>query len=355
MQKIFEKVGGESVDGSMRVDAIFVESDFLRRYLTGFYSTDGYVILDGEHCKFVADLRYYEAAEKALAETPVELIEGGLGNALELLKPYKRIGVPFPFLTAESLNRLTSRGFEVVDVTEAFRTAMLIKTDEEISLIQRACDIAEDAFLALLPDLKEGMAEREVAALLEYRMRCWGAEGPSFETIVAFGENGSIPHYATGDRKLRFGDPVLIDFGCKAEGYCSDMTRTFLFGDDGEHEEFKKIHAQVLMAHELVKTQVKAGMTGKTADAVARGYLRGKGLAEYFTHSLGHGIGLQIHEYPLLSPRSTDVLTDGMVFSDEPGVYIAGKLGIRIEDSCYMKDGRVVSFMKKTSRRCIIL
>ena len=156
-------------------------------------------------------------------------------------------------------------------------------------------------------------------------------------------------------RKLRFGDPILIDYGCKYEGYCSDCTRTFLFGDDGKHEEFKKIHAAVLAAHELVKERVTAGMTGREADAVARDHLREKGLAEYFTHSLGHGVGLQIHEYPVLSPRGEERLENGMVFSDEPGVYLAGKLGVRIEDTVCLKDGRVVSFMSKTDRKALIL
>ncbi|MDE5896745.1 MAG: M24 family metallopeptidase, partial [Clostridia bacterium] len=145
------------------------------------------------------------------------------------------------------------------------------------------------------------------------------------------------------------------DFGCKAEGYCSDCTRTFLFGDDKKHEEFKKIYAHVLKAHELVLERTVAGMTGRDADEIARGYLKTQGLDGYFTHSLGHGIGLQIHEYPMLSPRGREVLKDGMVFSDEPGVYIAGKLGIRIEDSVFMQNGKATSFMKKTDKNLIVI
>ncbi len=336
-------------------DALLVETDFLRRYLTGFYSTDGYVILREDSCVFVADPRYFEAAEKALAGTDVEVAEGSNSKALELLFGVKRLGIPFPFTDLSRAEALKNERFELVDCMPALKEAMLYKTEREISLIQVACDIAEEALLSLLPEIKEGMKEREVAALLEYRMRRLGASGTSFETIVAFGENGSVPHHETGDRALKFGDPVLIDFGCKYEGYCSDCTRTFLFGDDGRHGEFKKAYAEVLKAHELVKEQVVAGMTGKEADEIARGSLRKAGLDRYFTHSLGHGIGLQIHEYPVLSPRGGEVLQDGMVFSDEPGVYLRGEFGIRIEDSVYLKDGKVRSFMKKTGRELAIL
>ena len=336
-------------------EAVFIEQDFLRRYLTGFYSTDGYVILTENQCRFVADMRYFEAAQKALAGSCVEVIEGSYPKAKELLKGVKTLGVPFPFLSHASAWELEDEGFALVDCMGALKESMLVKSEEELSLIARACDIAEEAFLKLLPQIKEGMCERETAALLEYEMRALGAEGTSFETIVAFGANGSVPHHETGETRLRFGDAVLIDFGCKTEGYCSDCTRTFLFGDDKKHEKFKEIYAHVLAAHLLVQERVTAGMTGHEADAIARGYLKEHGLDKYFTHSLGHGIGLQIHEYPLLSPHKEEVLQDGMVFSDEPGVYIAGEIGVRIEDSMYMKDGSALSFMKKTQKNLIIL
>lgn len=139
---------------------------------------------------------------------------------------------------------------------------MAIKNEWELKNIARACDIAEEGFLKLLPEIKEGMTESEVAALLEYNMRTLGAYSTSFDTIVAFGAHAAVPHHVTGDTKLRFGDEILIDFGCKVDGYCSDITRTFLFGDDGKHADFKKAYAAVLAAHELVKENLKAGMTG---------------------------------------------------------------------------------------------
>lgn len=346
LRKIYEETGA---------DALYLETDFLRRYITGFYSTDGYVIVDGSSCKYVADLRYFEAAEKALRGSGVEVIEGSYPKALELLENYKTLGVPYPFTDFARAEALKKAGHELTDSMPALRSAMLYKSAEELAHIQRACEIAEDGFLLLLPELKEGMTESEVAALLEYHMRRLGASGTSFETIVAFGANGSVPHHETGNGRLKFGDPVLIDFGCKVEGYCSDITRTFLFGDDNKHGEFKKAYAEVLKAHELVKEKTKAGMTGREADAIARDSLTAAGLGKYFTHSLGHGIGLQIHEYPVLSPRGEEKLQNGMVFSDEPGVYLAGEFGIRIEDSVRMEGGAVKSFMGKTERNLVIL
>ncbi len=345
LRKIYENSGA---------DALYIECDFLRRYLTDFYSTDGYVVLDDTGCKFVADPRYFEAAEKRLKGTAVEVVAGAYPQAMELIAGKKTLGIPFPFTDAASYERL-KKSFTLTDCMPALKEAMLYKSEEELGRIQRACDIAEEAFLDLLPALKEGMTESDAAALLEYNMRKRGASGTSFETICAFGAHGSVPHYETGNAKLRFGDPVLIDFGCKVDGYCSDITRTFLFGDDNSHGDFKNIYNVVLEAHRLVKEKLVAGMTGKEGDAIARDHLKEHGLDKYFTHSLGHGIGLQIHEYPLLSPRAEQKLDDGMVFSDEPGVYIAGVLGIRIEDSMYMKNGKTHSFMSKTQKNLLVL
>lgn len=337
-------------------DVVYVTTDYLLRYLTGFYATDGAVLLDGERCRLIVDARYFEGAEKALWGTDITVVLRSAADTPEsLLKDYKKVAIPFALTSYPEYAALKEQGYTLVDGMPALREAMMIKSREELALIQSACTIAEEAFRELLGEIKEGMTETEVAALLEYNMRRRGASGTSFDTICAFGEGGSIPHYETGDRKLRFGDPVLIDFGCKVSGYCSDITRTFLFGDDKKHEEFKKSYAEVLRAHELVKEKVVAGMTGREADAVARESLRRAGLAEAFTHSLGHGIGLNIHELPVLSPRGETVLRDGMVFSDEPGVYFPGKYGIRIEDSCFMEDGRVRSFMKLTEKNLVIL
>lgn len=346
LQRIFAQTGA---------DALFLEQDFLRRYITGFYSTDGYVVYDGKTCTFVADLRYFEAAGDALKDSAIRVVEGSFDRALSLVAGCKTLGVPYPFVSRAACARLEERGFALTDCMPALREAMKVKSAFELDCIARACDMAEEGLLHTLPRIKEGMTERELAAVLEYEMRMQGADGTSFETIVAFGKGSSVPHHETGDTKLKFGDVVLIDFGCKTQGYCSDCTRTFLFGDDGRHEAFKKTYAAVLEAHERVKETLVSGMTGREADAIARDLFAAKGLDQYFTHSLGHGIGLQIHEYPVLAPRGEEVLTDGMVFSDEPGLYFAGEYGIRIEDSICLENGKVCSFMNKTAHGLLIL
>ena len=346
LQRIFAQTGA---------DALFLEQDFLRRYITGFYSTDGYVVYDGKTCTFVADLRYFEAAGEALKDCAIRVVEGSFDRALSLVAGCKTLGVPYPFVSRAACARLEERGFALTDCMPALREAMKVKSAYELDCIARACDMAEEGLLHTLPRIKEGMTERELAAVLEYEMRMQGADGTSFETIVAFGKGSSVPHHETGDTKLKFGDVVLIDFGCKTQGYCSDCTRTFLFGDDGRHEAFKKTYAAVLEAHERVKETLVSGMTGREADAIARDLFAAKGLDKYFTHSLGHGIGLQIHEYPVLAPRGEEVLTDGMVFSDEPGLYFAGEYGIRIEDSICLENGKVRSFMNKTAHGLLIL
>ncbi len=336
-------------------EALCVSSEYLIRYVTGFVAENGLVVVDRTGTTLYTDKRYIEAAEKKYQGTDVTPALYSQAKVMERLKGYQSVGISFAETSHAEYLAFEKEGLTLVNVDEAFERAMCVKNDEELAHIERACEIAEDAFNALLPQIKAGMTETQVAAILEYEMRSRGAEGFSFETIVAFGANAAVPHHVTGNTKLAFGDEILIDFGCKVEGYCSDITRTFLFGDDGKHEEFKRAYACVLTAHELAKEKIAAGMTGKQADAVAREYLTKEGFGELFTHSLGHGIGLRVHESPYVSPKREQILENGMVFSDEPGVYEAGKYGIRIEDTVALKDGKIESFMKKTQKTLIIL
>lgn len=344
-KKIYGRVGAE---------AVLTEQSDLRQYLTGFESSFGYVLSDKNGSAFYTDPRYIEGATAALADTDiaVKIFEGSLEK---LLKPYKQVAIPLSKTYYTEWKRLADAGLEIVDSEQAFIEEMSVKQPYELEAIEKACEITDKAFNALLSEIKEGMSENDLAAELEYLMRKYGASGTSFSTISAFGENSSVPHHETGLRKLKFGDIILLDFGCKFGGYCSDCTRTFLFGDDKKHEKFKTVYAEVLIAHELVKENLRAGMTGREADDIARSHLKKSDLAQYFTHSLGHGVGLQIHEYPLLTPRGEEVLKDGMVFSDEPGVYLKGEFGIRIEDTVRLEEGKAVSFMGETERNLIIL
>lgn len=350
------ETNGKKIFVEANADAVFTTCEYLKRYVTGFLTEGGYVLVDKEGTTLVTDFRYKEAAEKLFKDTDVTVVMMSEStNPVEVLKKYKKVAIPFDETSYPEYCRLQRSGVELVDCMPAFRKVMGVKSAWELDKIGAACSIAEDGLLKLLPEIKEGMTETEVAALLEYNMRSFGAYSTSFDTIVAFGAHAAVPHHVTGDTKLKFGDEILIDFGCRVDGYCSDITRTFLFGDDKKHDEFKKAYAAVLEAHEAVKTELKAGMTGKQADAIARNLLEKYGYAKYFTHSLGHGVGLNIHEFPSLSFRSETPLENGMVFSDEPGVYLAGEFGIRIEDTVTLENGKVKSFMSKTDRKLIIL
>lgn len=342
----------EKIFKSTDADAVLTSQEDLRLYLTGFHSTFGYVLTDGGGTSFYTDPRYLEGAKAALFDKGIEVKE--FRSLEEILKPYNRLAIPFERMLYPEYMQLKSLNKELTDSSQAFTQAMTVKEDYEIEHIKAACDITDRAFESLVQVVKEGMSENDVAAELEYLMRKYGASGTSFDTIVAFGEGSSVPHHETGARKLKFGDIVLIDFGCKVAGYCSDCTRTFLYGDDKKHGEFIKAYDRVLKAHMLVKEKLTSGITGREADAIARDYLNKYGLDKYFTHSLGHGIGVNIHEYPRLSAKSADVLTDGMVFSDEPGVYFEGDFGIRIEDTVTLKNGKVISLTDSDKKLRII-
>lgn len=336
-------------------EAIYTSCMYQLRYITGMEPENGLAIVDKDGTTLYTDMRYMEAAEKLLQGTDVTPVLYKQEEILKRIAKYESVGISFDQITHSEYVTLENAGAKLVNIDEAYVKAMSVKNEWELANIAKACEIAELAFNELLPEIKAGMTESEIAALLEYKMRKHGAQGLAFDTIVAFGAHAAVPHHETGNAKLCFGDEILIDFGCRVNGYCSDITRTFLFGDDGKHEEFKKAYACVLTAHELAKEKIVAGMTGKEADAVARDYLKEKGYGELFTHSLGHGLGLNVHEKPTLSPKGLQVLEDGMVFSDEPGVYVAGEYGIRIEDTVTLKDGKIMSFMSKTDRNLIII
>ena len=345
-KKVFEACGCE---------AVYVSCEYLLRYITGFVAENGFVIVDKNGTTLYTDKRYIEAAEKLCKGTEVTPVLYKQDDAINRLSAYQSVGISFDQTSHSEYAKFESAGVKMVNVDEQLAQLMTYKNEWELSNIAKACEIAEESFLKLLPQIKAGMTEIEIAALLEYEMRKNGAQGLAFETIVAFGAHAAVPHHETGDAKLKFGDVVLIDFGCRINGYCSDITRTFLFGDDGKKEKFKKAYNAVLTAHELVKEKLTSGMTGAEGDAIAREYLASQGCGELFTHSLGHGIGLNVHEFPSLRPNVDVVLKDGMVFSDEPGVYVSGEFGIRIEDTVTLQDGKVRSFMSKTDRNLVIL
>lgn len=323
--------------------AVLLTDETQRMYFTGFKSSFGYVIVTKTKTAFFTDKRYAYAAENNLKVKGIEVF---VFSGLDEIKKYltelgiKTIGIDYTLTTVDEFKSLKALGFKFKDVSEKLNKLFAVKNPEEIKLIKKACFIAEKSFYEILPFVKKGITEKQLANELEYAMLKNGAEKTSFDTIVAFGANSAVPHHETGDTVLTENQPVLIDFGCKVGGYCSDCTRTFFFGEPTE--EFVNAYEATLKANIEAENKVTCGMTCKQADAVARDVLGSYGLADAFTHSLGHGIGINIHEYPYLSPKRGDaVLKNKMVFSIEPGVYFDGKFGIRIEDTVTLSGGKI--------------
>lgn len=338
-----------------KTSLVLITDEKQRLYFLGYHSTDGYVVLEKGVITLVIDNRYFHAAKHLLEPKGIKVVLGAdyayLKERIDSLKT-DVVGIDFDVMTVRECQKIEALGVKAVDVAAEIKNCMLIKRQDELDNIAIACDVAEKSFNDILPLIKKGVTEREIANALESNLKKYGASGTSFDTIVAFGKNAAIPHHETGDDVLNDDECVLIDFGCVYKGYCSDMTRTMFYGKPSQ--KFLDAYNAVLKAHVEAEAKIKEGMTGKQADAIARDVLRENGYDAYFTHSLGHGIGVNIHEFPRLSPRSEDVLRDNMVFSNEPGVYFNDEFGIRIEDSCRMVDGKVVSFMK-TTKKLILL
>lgn len=321
-----------------------------RLYLTGFFATDGYVVVsEGKKFLFV-DPRYFYAAQKALKNSDVTVVKGFKNEAFEFLKSTgkKDLYIDYTKTSISEAEEYGELGFSLKDCSKDMVASMKIKSDEELKNIKKACAIAEASLKCVLPLIKEGISELELAAALEAEFKKHGASNPSFETIVAFGKNAAVPHHETGSTRLKNNECVLIDFGCLYKGYCSDMTRTFFYGKPDK--QFKKAYEAVLTAHLAAEKGIYAGIECVAADKIARDILEERGYGKYFTHSLGHGIGVNIHEPPALSPKGKGTLENKMVFSIEPGVYLDGKFGIRIENTVTLSDGKVVPFMKTTKK-----
>ena len=336
-------------------DLALITDEKQRQYFLGFHSTAGYVMLTPKGTTFVVDSRYISAAKKALEPKGIEVILGADFSPLKTKAEelgVKTIAIDFTKTTVSAFEYYKTLEFEFVNASKEIEQLASIKTEEEISYVKKACQIAEKAWLDVLPIIHEGMTERELANELEYRFKKFGASGTSFDSIIAFGKNAAVPHHETGDTKLKKNQCVLMDFGCLYKGYCSDMTRTLFFGEPDE--KFLKAYLAVLTAHVKCAEGITEGMLGKEADQIARDHLKSLGYGKYFTHSLGHGIGVNIHEFPTLSPKGESALKENMVFSNEPGVYLDGKFGIRIEDSAYISNGKYKSFMKDDKALVVI-
>lgn len=333
-----------------------------RRYASGFTGSTGRALITRDGAFFAADFRYTEQAKREVVPRGFEVFEA-LGAMKEWLPRLfeaaglqgKRLGVSKSDISLEGWLALQER---VAEMPEASRPKLepapllveklrSIKDAEELALLQRAIDIADRSFEALEPRLQPEMTELDVAALFEAGVLGLGAQGISFETIVAAGPWGAMPHAQPRPEPLGKGRPIVIDMGARFADYASDLTRTVVICEPDA--KFREIYAIVFEAQQNAIEHVEPGMTGKQAHRLAADVIARYGYGERFGHGLGHGIGLLVHESPYLGMTSEDVLEEGMVFTIEPGIYLPGWGGVRIEDVVVLENGRarVLSHARK--------
>ena len=305
--------------------AALITSDISRRYFSGFTSSAGMILVTKEASYLLIDFRYFDKAKERVTDCEVALLENAKSQLMSLLIKHgiTTVSIESSAMTVTELDRYKANySFIKFDSSR--------ELSDMIEKIVKAQRIAEKAFSRLLRDIKPGQTEKHVAALLEYYMAEYGSDGKSFDTIAASGVNSASPHAVPTDKKLENGDFLTLDFGATYDGYHSDMTRTIAIGK--VTEEMKRMYDAVLFANLDAMKAIRADISGKVVDSVARATLDAWGYGKYFGHGLGHGVGLEIHEAPTASPSSQYMLKDGMILTDEPGAYISGKFGVRIED-----------------------
>ena len=329
------------------IDGMLISDPHNRRYLSGFIGTAGYLFITEAEAVLATDFRYTEQAADQATGFQVSKIQGRLSEWFPTLLgdlDIKSLGFESDILTVSGLkmfeDAIAEREIEVALVPKSGDTAKIraIKDQGEIELLQKAIDIGDAAFEETAANLTPGMTEKEAAWEFEKAIRERGAECLSFDTIVANGPNAARPHHQTGDTKLQEGQTIVFDCGATYQGYCSDLTRTVVLGE--ADEEIARVYNIVLEAQEAAIENVTSGITGGEADAIARKIIDDAGYADNFGHSLGHGLGLQVHEEPNVGPRGTTPLEDGMPFTIEPGIYLPGWGGVRIEDVVVLENGR---------------
>ena len=304
-----------------------------RRYFSGFTGSAGLLLVNRQSQKLITDFRYIEQAKQQaplyqIVRHKASILDTLAENANKLGKV--RIGFESDFVTWEIHRNLVNclPNAELIPIQiDALR---MIKDDNELTLLRKAVEIADSAFNQILSIIKPGVTELEIASELEYQMRKLGSAKPAFDTIVASGARGALPHGLASTKVIETGDFITIDFGAVYQGYYSDMTRTVVVGKATAKQ--REIYNIVLTAQLAGIKAVKTGKSGKDVDAVSRQIISDAGYGEYFGHGLGHGVGLVIHEDPRLSPSSNSILAEGMIVSVEPGIYLPDWGGVRIED-----------------------
>lgn len=343
-QKLFEELPED-------IDCALITSDVNRRYFTGMKSSDGTVLAFRDKAYLLIDFRYIEKARATVTAAEVVEQKKLYQQIGELIRTHgiHSMAVETQTMSVSQFNIIKKqfKDIEVVDtdvLSNAINSIRSVKDAQELEYIRRAQEIAENAFDQILKFIKVGVTEREIALELDRLMLEGGAEALSFETIALSGENTSMPHGVPSDRKVRSGDFVLMDFGAVFNGYHSDMTRTVCVGQPTG--EMKDVYNIVLNAQVAALNAARAGMTGQALDRISRSIIEDAGYGDNFGHSLGHGVGMEIHEKPNASPNYNQSLQKGAVVTVEPGIYIPGKFGVRIEDFVILTENGCINLTK---------
>lgn len=328
-------------------DCAIITSDINRRYFSGMKSSAGTILCFKDVAYLIIDFRYIEKARKSVTDCEVILQESNSINQIyDILKHHnvEKVSVESHCMTLDEFQRLDSKLLDIeIDFSnELSNNIFKLRTEkslDEVEKIKKAQKITDDAFNHILEYIKVGISEKEIALELDYYMLTHGAETLSFDTIALGGKNTSMPHGVPSDYKIQSGDFVLMDFGAVVDGYHSDMTRTICVGNPTD--KMLEVYNIVLNAQRVALSNVKVGITGKEGDNFAREVISKAGYGECFGHSLGHGVGMEIHEFPVMSPNNENILTDKSIVTVEPGIYIPNEFGVRIEDFIYLTDDGV--------------
>jgi Xaa-Pro aminopeptidase len=333
------------------LDALLVSQAENRRYLSGFTGSSGWLLISEQHAILATDSRYTEQASEEALDFEVVQVKGELHNWLPDLVSdlgWHKLGFEASFVPYDSYRKLMEAikarqlhlGF--IPTTNLVEHLRMVKEPEELELITEAAELIDTAFEYIKSLIHPGMEEREAAWEIEKFLRQQGSEGMPFDPIVASGPNSALPHIRPTRRTIHPGEPVLIDIGARISGYCSDFSRTLCLEKELKAESYQlsAIYNIVSKAQTTAIEGIESGMDASQVDQLARTIIKQAGYGDAFGHNLGHGVGLAVHELPMLASNSSESLIDGMVFTIEPGIYIPGWGGVRIEDMVVLENGK---------------
>ena len=340
------------------VDGLLLTSRYSRHYGAEFDIAEGVAVVSKAGCRYFTDSRYIESAENGISGFQVLMVDQEnpyskrINDAIENFG-IQKLGYEEEYLTVSELRAYEGKlKAELVPVNSKIHAFRAVKEDWELERMKKAQEITDTAFSQVLDRIKVGMTEKQLQAELIYCLYKNGADGLAFDPIVVSGPNTSLPHGVAGDREIQAGDFVTMDFGAMYNGYCADMTRTVAVGF--ATDEMKKIYDTVLQAQLAGIAQTRAGVMGKDVDGAARKVIEDAGYGEFFGHSYGHCLGMEVHEAPGCSPTGQRIMEENMIASAEPGIYLPGKFGVRIEDVLIFKENGSEDITKSPKNLIIV-